>query len=305
MKRIVKHIIFRPFYRIKEGKYYANDKIRCFLNKVLYLYHVGKPLDLAHPKDLNEKVLWLKLYSDTSRWSELADKYAVRGYVKECGLSEILNELYSVYHNPSDIDLSILPEKFVLKLNNGSGTVLIIDDKEKIYEDDVKDTFKEWMKIPFGLYSDELHYLQIPPVIIAEKYLSEYSSISHSPVDYKFFCIHGKAYFVMVCYDRITGGHAEKVIYDLDWNFRGECMRERVVDPRIPKPENFNEMVRIAEKLSSPFPFVRVDLYNINGKIIFGEMTFTPMAGWSKVMTQEILDELGDKIILPTKERSI
>ena len=78
MKRLIKHIIFRPFYQVKDGKYYANDKIRRFINKVLYLYHVGKPLRLNHPKDLNEKVIWLKLYSDTSRWAELADKYADR-----------------------------------------------------------------------------------------------------------------------------------------------------------------------------------------------------------------------------------
>ena len=301
MKRLIKHIIFRPFYQVKNGNYYANEKTRRFLNKVLYLYHVGKPLRLTRPKDLNEKVIWLKLYSDTSRWAELADKYAVRGYIKECGLSGILNDLYAVYHKPDDIDLSKLPNKFVIKLNNGSGTVLVVNDKDKINENEVKETFRKWVKIPFGLYSDEMHYLQITPMIIAEKYLNENVSISQSPIDYKFFCIGGIAFYVMVCYDRIAGGHAEKVIYDMEWKFREDCMRESVKDPCIPKPSNFDEMIAVAERLSKPFPFVRVDLYNINCKIIFGEMTFTPMAGWSKVMTQEVLDELGEKIVLPNK----
>jgi hypothetical protein len=299
MKRLIKHIIFRPFYKIKDGKYIANEQVRRFLNKMLYLFHVGKPLRLTHPKDLNEKIIWLKLYSDTSRWSELADKYAVRGYIEECGLSEILNDLYAVYNNPNDIDLTKLPQHFVLKLNNGSGTVMVVNDKYRINECEVKETFKKWMEIPFGLCSDELHYLQITPMIIAEKYLNENNSISHSPIDYKFYCIDGKAFYVMVCYDRIAGCHAEKVIYDIEWNFRKDCMRESIADPCIPKPNNFGEMIAVAERLSKPFPFVRVDLYNINGQIIFGEMTFTPMAGWSKVMTQEVLDELGDKIVLP------
>lgn len=298
MKRIIKHLIFRPFYRIKEGKYYANQKVRCFLNRVLYRYHVGKSLNLTHPKDMNEKLLWLKLYSDTSRWPELADKYAVRGYVKECGLSEILNDLYAVYNGPDEIDLSELPNQFVLKLNNGSGTVMVVKDKEKVNIDEIKQTFKRWLKIPFGLYSDELHYLQITPIIIAEKYLSENPTFSHSPIDYKFFCTSGNAYYVMVCYNRIIGGHAEFVIYDMDWNFRSENMRKKSVDPRISKPKNFDKMVKVAEKLSKPFPFVRVDLYNIDGQIIFGEMTFTPMAGWSTVQSQKLLDEFGGKIIL-------
>jgi len=273
----------------------------------LYIDATGKKegINWEHPRDLNEKINWLKFNTDTTKWSELADKYAVRSFVEEKGFGRYLVPLLGVWSNADQIDFSKLPNSFVLKTNNGAGTVMVVEDKSIIDETQVRTLLNKWLKKQFGLKQAEPHYLKIKPLIIAEAMLKEKSLISSSLIDYKIWCFGGKAFGTFVCYDRYR--FAKKVEwYDKDWNYHPEWLsREycKLIDndnPSIPKPKSYDEMIRMAEILSEGFPEVRVDLYNIEGQIYFGEMTFTASGGHMNSSSDEVLLEMGKLIKLPT-----
>lgn len=163
------------------------------LTKIYYKDKMHKPLNLKNPKDLNEKIQWLKLYSDTSMWPVLADKYRMRQYVADHKLGHMLTKLYGVWERTEDIDFNSLPEKFVIKLNNGCGDAIIVKDKSKIDERAIQKKMRIALKKRFGVDSCEPHYLKIPPRIIAEELLEDpsVSSFSRSLVDYKLWCFDG------------------------------------------------------------------------------------------------------------------
>ena len=286
----------RLFYYELLLKYFPVYATKKYYRKVM-----GKELDLINPKDLNEKIQWLKLYSDTSNWSDLADKYMVRKYVEQCGLGHLLNDLYAVWKSPDDIDFAKLPKQFVLKTNNGSGDVIVVKDKSIINEDLIRKELKQYLNRHFGVLSTEPHYLKIKPLIVCEKYLKESSSLSSSLIDYKFYCSFGKVLALMVCFDRTIGVHAEKVIYDIEsWKPMYEYVKSEYKSSdtmkSIPKPKSLTEMLNAASILSKEFPLVRVDFYEIEEKPIFGEMTFTSEAGCIKYLTEEFLLKIGDMI---------
>lgn len=283
-------------------------EIKCFpvyATKRLYKKIMGKKLNLKAPHDLNEKIQWLKLYSDTSMWHLLADKYRVREYAKQCGLSDMLNELYGVWKNPDDIDFEKLPNQFVLKTNNGSGDVIIVKDKSKIDENVIRHELKQNLNRHFGIWSVEPHYLRIQPCIICEKYLKQSSNLTFSLIDYKFYCSYGKILALMVCFDRIIGGHEEKIIYNIDpWKPQPEYVKDNFksenAQKNIPQPKSLSKMLKAAALLSREFPLVRVDFYEVNEKPIFGEMTFTSEAGCIQYLTESFLLQLGEMITLPS-----
>lgn len=261
--------------------------------RLCYQHTCKKKLNLDHPTTLPEVIQWLKLRSDTSRWPELADKYAVRDYVKECGLETHLNELYGCWEQPQNIDWDSLPDSFVLKLNNGCHSVLPIRNKKCTNKEDALKQFQKWMKHPFGLESAEFHYLPIPPKIIAEKYLQQEPSL----MDYKIYCIGGKAQAILHCQERVQG-KAVKTLLDTNWNVIPEYnTRTLTTDDTPGKPVALDEMILAAQKLAQPFPFVRVDYYEIDGRPIFGEMTFTPAGGYKPYGTPTFYQEMGLKIM--------
>ena len=175
------------------------------LTSELYREKLGRVPDLHHPKTFNEKVLWLKHFSDTSRWTQLADKYRVREYVEQCGLGWMLNELYAVWERPEEIDLT-LPQlqgrEFVLKTNNGCGDVILVSDARTADLKSIRHKMKRALRYHYGFKSAEHHYMFIKPCIIAEKMLHENPALSCSLIDYKFFCLDGEPCYCMVCYDR-------------------------------------------------------------------------------------------------------
>lgn len=268
---------------------------RCYKKKL------GKELNLESPVDLNEKINWLKLYSDTTLWPDLADKYKVRGFVEKKGFGYMLNDLYGVWRSPKEIDFKSLPSQFVLKTNNGSGDVIIVKDKSTIDEAEIRRRLKSYLERCFGVLTAEPHYLKISPHIICERYLEQSSSLSSSLIDYKFYCSRGKILSVMVCFDRTIGGHAEKVIYDLrTWTPHIECMsssyRTTEAHRFIPRPVSLDKMLAASRSLSEQFPLVRIDFYEIDDKPLFGEMTFTSAAGYISSLTDEYLVELGKMV---------
>jgi hypothetical protein len=255
-------------------------------------------MNWENPLSLSEKIIWLEYNSDTTTWSELSDKYRVREYVKKCGLEHILVKLYGVWDKPEDIDFNRLPNSFVLKTNNGSGDIIIVEDKNKEDVDIIRKRIKKIIKKQHGIISCEPHYLRIKPCIIAEELLPTDNSISSSIVDYKIWCFNGKPYVCMTCANRNIKKHTKDVdIYDFDkWEKHPECFNEKYRNNfHIPKPENMRELLQCASKLSAGFKQVRVDFYNISGKIYFGEMTFTSVRGLIYYHTPEYLNKLGSQ----------
>ena len=275
------------------------------LVKIRYFAKFKKMPNLKNPQDLNEKILWLKLFSDTTKWTELADKYKVREYVEGLGLGKYLVKLYGHWTNVKDINFDDLPNSLIFKVNNGDGkgTNYIVKDLRTENKEKLRILFEKWLnRKNIGALAAEPQYKGIPPCIIAEELLpipDGYSSI----VDYKIWCINGKPRNIVTYFNRDKdGGGADMMSYDLDWNphpeflvYTSEYRRGKV----LPKPENLDEMLDFAEKLSNGFPQLRVDLYNIEGKIYFGELTFTAQGGMMDASTPEFLMQLGKTVELP------
>ena len=273
------------------------------LLKIRYRYVFKRPLNLRNPQDLNEKILWAKLYSDTSAWTRLADKYEVRKYVEEIGLAETLVKLYAVWYDVKDVNFDVLPETFIIKANNGDGkgTNKIIKKSELSEEKkkEVLEMIDVWLhRKNIGALHAEPHYKGMKPCVIAEEVLPCEPGTT-TLTDYKIWCFNGKAYYVWICNDRSKGGNSAHVMtYDLDWNahpefsvFNSDYLRGEI----MPKPKTLEEMIQVAERLSQGFPELRVDLYNVKGKVYFGELTFTSQGGFMDFYTPEFNLELGSK----------
>lgn len=246
------------------------------VSRILYRAAFHRRLDLKHPQTLNEKTMWLKLnrYADDPMVARCADKLRVRDYVKEKGCGDILNELIAVWDKPEQIDFDALPEAFALKCNFASGFNWICPDKSKLDREACLAQFKRWYRRDFWRFSAELQYRTIPKRIVCEHYLG-----GDELVDYKIYCFHGKARYILCCVGR-EAGHTKFYFFDKNWNF---CPithdgLEAPADFTLPRPRGLEKMLRCAETLSEPFPFVRADLYEVDGKVYFGELTFTPAA---------------------------
>lgn len=285
---------------IKTCEFMGNHTPQLLL-KIRYRYVFKKSLNLKNPQDLNEKILWAKLYSDTSRWTELADKRTVRDYVEKIGLGDTLVKLYATWYKKEEVNFNVLPDTFIIKANNGDGkgTNRIIRKSELTPEKEAecKEMIGEWLsRKNIGTLHAEPHYKNMKPCVIAEEVLPLEAGTT-SLTDYKMWCFNGKCYYTWICNDRSPSGNSAHVMtYDMDWNahpefsvFNSDYLQGEI----MPKPKNFEKMVEIAEKLSHGFPELRVDLYNIDGKIYFGELTFTSQGGFMDFYTPEFNKKLG------------
>lgn len=260
---------------------------------------IGRRINWQNPVDINDKINILKLTSDTKEWTRLSDKFLVREYISEKGLSDILVPLYKKYDKACDIRLEELPDSFVMKTNHGCGEVLIVKDKSKIDENNLRKKMDDYLQYRYGLHQAEYHYLDITPCIIVEQLLSENdNSISNTMIDYKIWCFDGKPYCLFVCFNR--GAVTNVALYDLEWRYIKNGLKNSnhfIETPGVvPRPQNLDMMLRYASILSQGFPEVRVDLYNVNGKIYFGEMTFTSLGGFMNYYTDDFLKQLGNQI---------
>lgn len=276
--------------------------------KIRYLLRFGRFPDLKNPRDLNEKILVLKLYGDTSQWTRLADKYRVREYVASCGLSSMLIPLYGAWEHVEDIQFDKLPDQFILKANNGDGKGTNAKvDKTKMTADDwtaLKMRLHGWLSAKnIGALSGEPQYRDIKPMILAEELLP-CGEGETSLVDYKLWCFNGEPYSFFVCSERQEDGyHATVDCYDLEWNRYPENMlaspHMTVATKAIPRPACLEKMLSAARILSKPFPEVRVDLYVVGDQAYFGEMTFTSLGGMMDYYTPEYLLEMGARVTMP------
>ncbi len=263
----------------------------------------GHRIDWKHPKDINEKMQWLVCFGDTSKWHICADKYRVRGFLNERGLGSLAVKMYGVWNNADEIDFDSLPEKFILKCNHDSGTYVIVDKKKPYDPAEIRMKLNKALSVKYGYIHGEVYYNKIKPCIIAEEFLeSKDSFFSSSLVDYKVWCFDGKPYCVWVCHNRTKDG-ADVNIYDLNWNVHPECsvVTTHYHDGKgiVPKPKSFDRMMDAASILSRGFPEVRIDFYDVDGILYFGEMTFMSIGGQIDCYTKDFLKELGDQCILP------
>ena len=248
--------------------------------RVTFLFKFKRKLDLKNPRTLNEKLQWLKFndYWENPTIKQCADKYAVRKYISDVGYEKLLNPLIAAYDDVNDIEWDKLPEKFAIKFNIGCGKNIIVKDKSKLEIESTIKTIKSWFEDDYWRAYSEMQYKDVKPYVLFEHYLE--STTGGLPEDYKFYCMNGHCQTIMVCKDRIIGERARYFFMDRDWKLL-PYTEEAIASPNesIPKPENMKEAIEIAESLASKFPFVRVDLYLIDNKIYFGELTFTPAGG--------------------------
>ena len=268
--------------------------------KVRYFHVFKKRINLKEPKTLDEKIHWLKLnsYYNNILVRDCADKYAVRKYVKDCGCSEILNEVYGVYDSVEQIPWNELPNQFVIKWNFGCGHNLICKDKSMLDIRLAIKKLKKWGKnTKYYLPYAEMQYKGIVPKLICEKLIE--TSDGELPTDYKLYCFNGKPDCALVCLNR-GAGHPDFYFFDKNMNLKRYNKKGKYAPSnfRVEKPEGFEKLFEYAEKLSKPFPFVRADFYLEKGEVIFGELTFTPAGGYDANRLPETQILFGDKIIL-------
>ena len=252
--------------------------------------------DLDNPKTFNEKIQWSKIYDSTPIKTKLADKYLVRDWVAEKIGDKYLIPLLGVYDSFEEIDFDKLPNQFVIKCNHGSAMNIVVKDKSKLDLVDVKLKLDKWMHENFAFkVGCELHYRDIPPKIIIEKYMDDGTGDLR---DYKFTCFNGEPEFVWIDSDRHT--EHKRNLYDLQWNqMKAKVNTNYDTFPSPEKPKCFDEMVNLAKKLSTGFNYVRVDFYVINDSVYFGEMTFTSSSGTEDIWPASFERRLYKKFKLP------
>ena len=222
-----------------------------------------------------EKIQWLKLYGNLEKYNDYVDKYKVREYIKNTIGEEYLIPLLGAYDRVEEIDYKKLPNKFVMKLNHGSGYNIIVKSKEKENIFNINKKLDRWLKEDYYKIKKEYQYKDVIKKIVCEEFINDSKG---QLLDYKFFCFDGKPEFVKVDFDRFENHKVN--FYNNNWELINLQETGLKNNPnKFDKPQNFNEMLDIARKLSSKFQFVRVDLYNVDGKIYFGELTFTPASG--------------------------
>jgi len=267
--------------------------------KIQYRIKLKRKLDLRNPIRFTEKLQWYKINYRHELLTQCADKYKVREFVESVGEKDILTKIYGVYLKPEEINFNKLPDKFIIKTTNGCGTNFICEDKKKLDYDEVKKELGLWLKQNLYLAGREWSYKNIEPLIIIEELLEDTNNEFEGLNDYKFFCFDGEIKYIGLHVDRSIAH--KRNIYDTEWNFVNVASNHPNIDKEVEKPQNLDEMMRTVERLSKGFPFVRVDLYSVNNKIYFGEMTFYPWTGYVQFEPDQFDFELGSHFILPEK----
>lgn len=265
--------------------------------KLLYRFKMGHRLNLKNPQTFTEKLQWLKLYNRKPEYPTMVDKYAVKQYVANIIGDDYIIPTLGVWDKPEEIDWDSLPKQFVLKTTHGGGGCGVVICRDKGTFDKTSALAKLKESLASDIYSSlrEWPYKNVPKRIIAEKFMSsEESPAPKDLLDYKFFCFNGKVKFFKVDFGRFVEHHAN--YYDTDGKLLpfGEKKFEPAPAHIIELPNNLREMILLAERLSKNEPFLRVDFYNVNGTIFFGELTFYPASGMGKWTTEEADSIIGD-----------
>ena len=300
-KKIIKSRAVR--IKIMQAMSFIPDK---WMLSLQYKIKTGRKLNLKKPQRFTEKLQWYKVYYRDPIMKQCVDKYEVRKYVEECGLGSILNECYGVYSSPDEIDFGKLPDSFVLKdtLGGGGNSVIIVPDKSKLIVEQAKQQMAQWVAESTSAKHPgrEWVYDGMPHRIIAEKYISS-NPETGGLIDYKFFCFGGRVAYLYVMGNRKNG--LKVGIYDREFRkLDAYISYDEKMETEAKKPENFEEMCEIAEKLSAKFPHARIDLFDQNGVITFGEITFFSGSGYTCFDPDDFDFQLGEFFQIPQNTMS-
>lgn len=278
---------------------YLPDEI--FLRKSFKI-RMGYALNLQNPQTFNEKLQWLKINDRKPIYTTMVDKYDVKAYVAEQIGEEYIIPTFGVWDAFDEIDFDALPNQFVLKCTHDSGGRVICRDKSQLNLIAAKEKINTSLRRNYYKLSREWPYKDVKPRIIAEQYMTD-SPDSNDFTDYKFFCFDGKVDCVMVCLER-SSGDTKFYFFDRDWNLKRLNIRGKNAPKgfTIPKPECMDEMFEIAAKLSQGVSYLRVDLYQSNGRVYFGELTFFPQSGFDANLLPETDEYFGRLLQLPKKQ---
>jgi len=272
--------------------YFFNKVSNYQLEKIKFYRKLGYPLNLKNPQSYNEKVVWKKIYNRNPLLITTSDKYEVRSFVEEALGKEkarkILIPLLFVTDQPENIPFDKLPPECIIKPNHASGQYIIVKDG-RFNKEKTINACKRWLKTPYGLDKLEWAYRSIKRKIVIEKLLREEKT--NSLKEFTFFMFHGKCKLVSVVFDRMS--HTSISCFDEEWNFLSVKIPSILQGKKIQKPKNYENMIEIAEKLSKSFEHVRVDLYNLDGKIYFGELTHYSVSGIGRFDPSSFAFELG------------
>lgn len=263
--------------------------------RMLYRLEMGKKLHLNTPVLFSEKIQWLKLNQKDEIFTQLVDKLAVKEHISRVLGSEYICPVLKVWDNVEDIDFDTLPRQFVLKTSHGGGNVgvVVCHDKQHLDQNGTKAKLKS--SIESDIYSKfrEWPYKNVPRRIFAEQYLGKDID------DYKFYCCDGEVVCILLCRGR-QARHVKYYFFDKEWNICPYNKDSILIGKQAPcaPPDNLDSLLRIASELSKGFPFVRIDLYDVNNHIYFGEYTFYPASGLDPKKTDEFDKMLGEKIHL-------
>ena len=268
--------------------------------RLTYFIRFGKKLNLNDPITFNEKMQWLKLYNHNKDYVKMVDKITVKKYVSKIINKDIVVPTFGIYDSFEEIDFNRLPQQFVLKCNHDSGSVVICKDKATFNKDKARKILMRGLKTNSFMWGREWPYKNVKRKILAEELLVDKSG--KDVKDYKIMCFNGKVRCSFVCSERFSNEGLKVTFFDQNWNVMPFERHYPKSSLPIEKPNNYKQMVEIAEILSKGIPFVRVDFYEVNNKIYFGEMTFFPGSGWEEFNPVKWDRILGNWITLPSKK---
>ena len=265
--------------------FYFKKYIEILLPDKLYLKYkykktFGKKLNLKNPKTFNEKLQWLKLNNRKDIYTMMVDKYEVKEYVSKIIGEEYIIPTLGIYNKFDEIDFTKLPNQFVMKCTHDSGSVIVCKDKKKLDKEEVRKKIDKSLKNNYYYQGREWPYKNVKPRIIIEPYLEDKET--KELTDYKIYSFNGTCDYVMTCCDRFKGD-TKFIFFDSNWNLKNDLTKDGIKygnNLKIDKPKNLEKMFEFASILSTGIPFIRVDFYECNGKLYFGELTFYPSSGF-------------------------
>lgn len=255
----------------------------------------GKSIDLKNPETFNEKIQWLKIHDRKDMYIKLVDKYEAKKNVIESIGEDYVIPTIGIYDKFEDINFDELPSQFVIKCTHDSGGLVVVKDKSKMNLREIRKKISKSLKRNYYYHGREWPYKNVKPRIIIEKYMEDDNA--DELTDYKVMCFGGKAKMIFTCTERFGDG-LKVTFFDLDWNKLPFERHYPASKKDIPKPKNLKKMIELSEKLAEGIPFVRIDWYEINGKLYFGEYTFYPGSGFEEFTPEEWDKKLGDLIDL-------
>ena len=287
-------VLKKPLYIIvflnNRGLHLLNDE--AYL-KLLYKLKTGRKLNLKNPQTFNEKLQWLKLHDRKPIYTTMVDKYEAKKYVADIIGEEYIIPTLGVYDRFDDIDFDKLPNQFVIKCTHDSGGLVICKDKSKLDIKAAKKKIDKSLRRNYFYSGREWPYKNVSPRLIVEKYMEDKARTEL--IDYKIMCFGGKAKMIFTCTERFDEG-LKVTFFNTNWKRLPFTRHYPASEKEIQKPENLKLMINLSEKMSEGIPFIRIDWYEINKKLYFGEYTFYPGGGFEE-FTPEMWDEKLGKMI--------